>query len=41
MAAEASSKVLVYGGRGALGSAIVGFFKSKNWVSHIESHYVI
>jgi len=26
-----SSKVLVYGGKGALGSTIVGYFKSKNW----------
>lgn len=26
-----SSKVLVYGGKGALGSAVVDFFKSKSW----------
>ena len=28
----ATSRVLVYGGRGALGSAVVDFFKSKSWV---------
>jgi dihydropteridine reductase len=27
-----SQKVLVYGGKGALGSAIVQYFKAKNWV---------
>lgn len=27
-----ASRVLVYGGRGALGSAVVDFFKSKSWV---------
>jgi dihydropteridine reductase len=26
-----ANKVLIYGGRGALGSALVDFFKSKNW----------
>lgn len=29
----AAGKVLVYGGRGALGSQCVRYFKSKNWVS--------
>ena len=29
------SRVLVYGGRGALGSAVVEFFKSKSWVSQL------
>ena len=28
-----ASRVLVYGGRGALGSAVVDYFKSKSWVS--------
>ena len=28
-------RVLVYGGRGALGSAAVDFFKSKGWVSRL------
>lgn len=27
-----ASRVLVYGGRGALGSAVVDYFKSKSWV---------
>ena len=27
-----ASRVLVYGGRGALGSAVIDFFKSKSWV---------
>merc|ERR1712071_699909 len=32
-----SSKILVYGGRGALGSAIIRHFKSKNcWVGSID-----
>lgn len=26
-------RVIVYGGKGALGSACVTLFKSKNWVS--------
>ncbi len=34
--AAASSRVLVYGGRGALGSTIVKYFKSKNYVSSLE-----
>jgi dihydropteridine reductase len=29
--AAASARVLVYGGRGALGSTIVKYFKAKNW----------
>ena len=33
---SASSKILVYGGRGALGSAIIRHFKSKNCV---KLHY--
>ena len=28
----AASRVLVYGGKGALGSAVVSHFKAKNWV---------
>lgn len=28
-----SGRVLVYGGKGALGSVVVNFFKSKNFVS--------
>ena len=28
----ATPRVLVYGGKGALGSTIVNFFKGKNWV---------
>ena len=28
-----SSRVIVYGGKGALGSVIVNYFKAKNWVS--------
>lgn len=27
-----ASRVLVYGGKGALGSAVVSYFKGKNWV---------
>lgn len=27
-----SKRVLVYGGKGALGSALVTFFRSKDWV---------
>lgn len=30
--AASSSRVLVYGGKGALGASIVNFFKGKNWV---------
>ncbi len=29
----AANRVLVYGGKGALGSACVHYFKSKGWVS--------
>ena len=29
----AGSRVLVYGGKGALGAAVVKYFKEKNWVS--------
>lgn len=28
-----SGRVLIYGGKGALGSVVVNFFKSKNFVS--------
>lgn len=28
----ATSRVLVYGGKGALGAAVVNYFKGKNWV---------
>ena len=31
-----TSRVIVYGGKGALGSVIVNYFKSKNWVSEIK-----
>lgn len=31
-----SGRVLVYGGRGALGSACVSHFKSNNWVNLIN-----
>ena len=31
MAATPQSRVLVYGGKGALGAIIVSYFKSKNW----------
>merc|ERR1711962_1656360 len=31
MAASGASRVLVYGGKGALGSVIVSHFKSKGW----------
>ena len=27
-----AARVLIYGGKGALGAACVSFFKSKNWV---------
>jgi hypothetical protein len=30
---EAGKRVLVYGGSGALGNALVNFFKLKNYVS--------
>ncbi len=29
-------RVLVYGGKGALGSAVVNMFKTKNWVSYLD-----
>lgn len=29
----ATARVLVYGGKGALGSAVVAHFKARNWVS--------
>lgn len=29
----AAGRVLVYGGRGALGSQCVQYFKARNWVS--------
>lgn len=35
-----SSRVLVYGGRGALGSAVVDFFKSKSWVREHEGRWM-
>ena len=31
------SRVLVYGGKGALGAAVVATFKAKNWVSYSTS----
>ena len=33
MMAAQQSRALVYGGKGALGSAVIGYFKSNNWVS--------
>lgn len=33
MAATEAHKVLVCGGKGALGSACVQYFRDKNWVS--------
>lgn len=30
---SAAGRVVIYGGRGALGAAVVSFFKNKNWVS--------
>ncbi|XP_050399385.1 dihydropteridine reductase [Patella vulgata] len=37
--ASSAGRVLVYGGKGALGSAIVRFFKSKQfWVGSIDLH---
>lgn len=33
---NAPGRVLVYGGKGALGSTIVSYFKSRNWVSKIK-----
>lgn len=30
--ASSSGKVLVYGGKGALGSSVVKYFKGRNWV---------
>lgn len=32
MATATSGKVLVYGGKGALGATVVNYFKSHNWV---------
>ena len=32
MAASSVNRALVYGGKGALGSTVVNFFKSKGWV---------
>ena len=29
----AAARVLVYGGKGALGATCVSYFKSKDWVS--------
>ena len=31
-----SGKIIVYGGRGALGAAIVKHFKSQNWVCSLK-----
>lgn len=33
----AAARVLVYGGKGALGATCVSYFKSKDWVSKKES----
>lgn len=33
-AANVLGRVLIYGGRGALGAACVSHFKTKNWVSN-------
>jgi len=33
----AANRVLVYGGKGALGSACVKYFRSKGWVSGNDS----
>ena len=33
----AAGRVLVYGGKGALGATCVSYFKSKNWVSRVLS----
>lgn len=35
----AAARVLVYGGRGALGGTCVSYFKSKDWVSRIYKYY--
>lgn len=32
----AAGRVLVYGGKGALGSVIVDQFKAKNWVRSVD-----
>ena len=34
-----AKRVLVYGGRGALGRTVVSFFKQRNWVSGIHCPY--
>ena len=38
--AAAAKRVLVYGGNGSLGSAIVNFFKTKNVVRFWKFHIV-
>lgn len=37
MAAVGARKVIIYGGKGALGSKCVEYFRSKNWVSRPQS----
>lgn len=37
MAAVEARKVIVYGGKGALGSKCVEYFRSKNWVSRCST----
>lgn len=37
MAAAEARKVIVYGGKGALGSKCVQYFRSKSWVSGSHS----
>ena len=36
--ASSAGRVLVYGGKGALGSAIVNHFKSNNWVRRCSTY---
>lgn len=33
---SAAGRVLIYGGRGALGAACVSYYKNKNWVSFVR-----
>lgn len=38
-ASSGLKKILVYGGSGALGNTLVGYFKSKNYVSVIVLYF--
>ena len=33
-------KALIYGGKGALGSALISFLKAKNWVCILAINYI-